>query len=185
MDINYKRYSGILMHITSLPSRYGIGDLGKGSYDFIDIIEKTGSLLWQILPLGPTGYGNSPYSPRSSFACNELLLSPDELLNDGYLSGDDIAKVPPFAPEKVDFNKVINYKTPLLKKAGRNFLKGGMEKTEFESFLEKEKYWIYDYALFMVLYEKYRDARWLLWDKGEKERDEETLERIKREKNYG
>ena len=120
MNIEYKRHNGILMHITSLPSRYGIGDLGKGAYDFIDTIWETGCDLWQILPLGPTGYGNSPYSPRSSFAANELLISPDELLNDGYLSGEDIVNVPSFPEGKVDFNSVINYKIPLLKKAGRN-----------------------------------------------------------------
>lgn len=178
MNIEYKRHNGILMHITSLPSRYGIGDLGKGAYDFIDTIWETGCDLWQILPLGPTGYGNSPYSPRSSFAANELLISPDELLNDGYLSGEDIVNVPSFPEGKVDFNSVINYKIPLLKKAGRNFLKENREETYFNEFLEREKYWIYDYALFMVLYEKHDDARWQLWPDGEKNRKDEAIEKL-------
>ena len=182
MDIGYKRHSGILMHITSLPSRYGIGDLGKGAYDFIDSLSKAGCDLWQILPLGPTGYGNSPYSPRSSFAANELLISPDELLREGYLSGDDIAKTPQFSSTKVDFNKVINYKTPLLKKAGRNFLEMGKEESEFQEFLKREEYWIQDYALFMVLYEKYNDARWMQWRDGERKREDGALEKVRKEK---
>ena len=182
MDIGYKRHSGILMHITSLPSRYGIGDLGKGAYDFIDSLSKAGCDLWQILPLGPTGYGNSPYSPRSSFAANELLISPDELLREGYLNGEDIAKTPQFSSTKVDFNKVINYKTPLLKKAGRNFLEMGKEESEFQEFLKREEYWIQDYALFMVLYEKYNDARWMQWRDGERKREDGTLEKVRKEK---
>lgn len=182
MNIGYKRHSGILLHITSLPSRYGIGDIGKGAYDFIGNLNATGSDLWQILPLGPTGYGNSPYSPRSSFASNELLISPDELLEDGYLEGEDLARLPSFNSGKVDFDKVINIKTPLLKKAARVFLEKNKEEEEFRAFLEREKYWIEDYALFMVLYEKYRDARWELWSRDERNRNQETLEKIRKEK---
>ena len=181
MNIDYKRHCGILMHVTSLPSRYGIGDLGDGAYDFIDAIHASGADLWQILPLGPTGYGNSPYSPRSSFAFNELLISPDELIRDGYLTKDDVKDVPSFREDKTEFDKVRAYKMPLLRKAAINFLKEGKEEEDFKSFLDAERYWIYDYAIFMILYEKYQDARWMLWEKGERNRETAVMERIREE----
>lgn len=181
MNIDYKRHCGILMHVTSLPSRYGIGDLGDGAYDFIDAIHASGVDLWQILPLGPTGYGNSPYSPRSSFASNELLISPDELIKDGYLTKDDVKDTPPFREDRTEFDKVRAYKMPLLRKAAINFLREGKEEDDFKSFLDAERYWIYDYAIFMILYEKYQDARWMLWEKGERNRETAVMERIKEE----
>ncbi len=182
MDIKYRRHSGILMHITSLPSPYGIGDLGRGAYSFAEKVKKAGFDLWQILPLGPTGYGNSPYSPRSSFASNELLLSPEKLFEKGYLKKADIERIPSFRSDKVEFDKVINYKLPLLKKAASEFLKRDGNNERYKDFLEKEKYWLEDYALFMVLYEKYADARWDLWQEEESTREAEAINHIREEK---
>ena len=116
MNIDGVRSSGILMHITSLDSEFGIGDLGPAAYRFADKLKETGANLWQLLPLGPTGYGNSPYSARSTFAGNELLISPELLYEDGYLDEGDLIH-PDFPSNKVNFNLVIAYKLPLLKKA--------------------------------------------------------------------
>lgn len=171
------------MHITSLPGEFGIGDLGWEAYQFADKLKEAGAVYWQILPLGPTGYGNSPYAARSSFAGNELLLSPVALLEKGYLDAKDLVH-PDFDDEKVEFNKVIAWKMPLLKKAAKAFLEEKKDSKEFKAFVKKEGYWLEDYALFMVLYEKYNDARWYsIWDKNEGFRDSKTIKRIKKEKS--
>ncbi len=182
MNITGKRSNGILMHITSLPSPYGIGDFGKGAFDFLDSLKKAGVNYWQLLPLGPTGYGNSPYSARSTFAGNELLISPEKLYQNGLLQKEDLEH-PYFRDDKVEFDKVIPWKTNILKKAANAFLKTKAKKSSYLLFKEEEKYWLEDYAIFMVLYEKYNDARWhTVWDRKEGFRDKETLERIKAEK---
>ena len=181
MNISGKRSSGILLHITSLPSEYGIGDLGPDAYAMADKIARTGATLWQVLPLGPTGYGNSPYAQRSAFAGNELLLSPELLYRDGYLKKEDLLH-PDFSHSRVDFRTVSEWKLPRMKRAGWNAYQG-KEREAIEDFRKKESYWIEDYALFMVLYEKYQDARWhTIWDRKEGWRDKETLERIRKEK---
>lgn len=182
MNIDGSRSSGILMHITSLDSEYGIGDLGPAAYRFADKVKESGANLWQLLPLGPTGYGNSPYSARSTFAGNELLISPELLYKDGYLEQEDLFH-PDFPSNKVDFNSVIEYKLPLLKKAAKAFLKKNSRRKAYLDFLARESFWLEDYALFMVLYEKYNDARWYsIWDEKEGFRDPKTIERIKKEK---
>ena len=181
MNISGKRSNGILMHITSLPSEFGIGDLGWGAYRFADSLKECGANYWQLLPLGPTGYGNSPYAARSAFAGNELLLSPVLLAEKGYLKASDL-KHPEFPESKVDFEKVLQWKLPLLKKAAKAFLEKNRESKEYKAFLKKESYWLEDYSLFMVLYEKYNDARWhTIWDRKEGFRDSSTLKRIKKE----
>lgn len=182
MNIEGFRANGILMHITSLPGEFGIGDLGWEAYRFADQLKEAGACYWQMLPLGPTGYGNSPYSARSSFAGNELMISPVLLLEDGYLDATDLLH-PGFNDEKVEFDKVINWKIPLLKKAAKNFLAKDGSCKDFKSFIDKESYWLEDYALFMVLYEKYNDARWYsIWDKNEGFRDPGTIKNIQKEK---
>ena len=115
-----KRKCGILLHPTSMPSPYGIGDLGQGAYEFIDFLEKSGQKLWQALPIGPTGYGNSPYQSFSAFAGNFLLISPDMLFEEGLLCEHDFKDKPQFDDSKVDFGSVIGYKTILFKKAFQN-----------------------------------------------------------------
>ena len=111
------RKTGVLLHPTSLPSRYGIGSLGKEALQCIDLLDKTGIRLWQILPLGPTGYGDSPYAARSSFAGNELLIDLEELMVDGYLEYEDIYTVPVFDKDRIDYQAVRAYKEPLLAQA--------------------------------------------------------------------
>ena len=124
-----QRYAGVLLHITSLPGPYGIGDLGNDARAFADFLADAGVSLWQILPLGPTGYGNSPYAARSSFACNELLISPDILVTEGFLKEEETAQLREtmaqaknekgnsFGANRVDYGFVESNKLPLLKKA--------------------------------------------------------------------
>ncbi|MCR4717756.1 MAG: 4-alpha-glucanotransferase [Lachnospiraceae bacterium] len=135
------RLSGILVHPTSFPSPYGIGDLGQGAYDFIDFLKKAGQHLWQVLPLGPTGYGNSPYQSYSSFAGQPLMISPDELIKVGLLDKEDVSDIPNFEnPLRVDFDKVSEYKEKLLKKAYENFkAKTYLKVDEEEAKKEAEK----------------------------------------------
>lgn len=173
---NNKRSSGILFHITSLPGKYGIGDFGNEAYSFVDQLEKTGIKLWQTLPLGPTGYGNSPYSSRSTFAGNELLISIDKLLKDNYLSPDDINNIPKFSARKVDYSKVEKWKKPLLFKAAKNFIKENKEEVEYKKFVENNK-WLDDYCLFISIYDEYNDSRWdSVWDEKLKNRDRKALD---------
>jgi 4-alpha-glucanotransferase len=178
------RYAGILFHITSLPGPYGIGDLGSVASSFADFLASAGVSHWQILPLGPTGYGNSPYSARSCFAGNELLISPDRLAETGLVTRAELAKLAGTTngANKVDFNLVEAQKLPLLKKAARRFT--GMEnKKGFDDFCRKESYWLEDYALFRVLYEIFSDARWhTVWDKAIANREEAALDKIRLEK---
>lgn len=148
-----KRKSGILLHPTSLPSPYGIGDLGENAYLFMDKLKEGGQSLWQILPLCPIGYGNSPYQSFSAFAGNVLLISPDELVKTGLLAQEDLEPVPYFGGSGTDYDTVKAYKLPLLRKAYQNFQNAPDESilADFEAFCEKNQYWLSDYALFLSL----------------------------------
>ena len=128
------RKSGILAHPTSFPSKYGIGDLGKGAYEFVDFLEKSGQKLWQILPLGQTSFGDSPYQSFSAFAGNIYIISPDIFVKKGYLSKKDIEVVPEFDEKNVEYGKVINYKMSLFRKAFKNF----KEDKKYLGFCEKK-----------------------------------------------
>jgi 4-alpha-glucanotransferase len=108
--MNFERSAGILLHPTSLPGKYGIGDLGNDAYRFVDFLAEAGQTLWQVFPLGPTGYGDSPYQCFSAFAGNPLLVSPDKLIEDGFLSEDEINNPSTSNPAKIDYGKVIEYK---------------------------------------------------------------------------
>lgn len=160
MNSTYIRTAGILLHITSLPSDYGIGDLGKEAYHMADWIASTGVGLWQVLPLGPTGFGNSPYAPRSTFAGNELLISLEQLVHEGLLANKDLEQHPRFTLDHVDFEAVQNWKLPLLKKAANAFLQSKHQRKAYEAFCDKQAFWLEEYAAFMVLYETYNDGRW-------------------------
>lgn len=165
MEITGARYSGILFHPTSIWTRYGIGDLGKNAYRFADKLAECGATLWQILPLGPTGFGNSPYAARSTFAGNELLIDLEELVEEGYLNRNDIAFPPEFDKDHVQFDLVRSYKLPLLKQAAQAFLLSRKKRSEYADFKKKNEFWLDDYSVFMTLYdEKYQDARWMLWE---------------------
>lgn len=183
MNIDFPRYSGVLMHITSLPSKYGIGDFGKEALEFIDNLKETGATLWQLLPFGPTGYGNSPYAARSTFAGNELFISIDKLLENEYITKEDIKNAPQSIESHVSFDSVISFKYPLLKKAASAFLSVNKNSKGFKDFIKREQYWLEDYAMFMVLYNKYNDARWFShWDEKYSKRDQKALNTLKKEK---
>ncbi|MFR8316673.1 MAG: 4-alpha-glucanotransferase [Catenibacillus sp.] len=173
-----KRFSGILVHPTSFPSPYGIGDLGSGAYEFIDFLKAAGQSIWQCLPLGPTGYGDSPYQSFSSFAGQPLLISPDKLMDMGLLSCEDLGEIPQWDEHKVDYGSAIIYKTGLLKKAYTNFLnqktaweihhtetKTDIETivSEFSAFCRKQRAWLDDYALFMTLKDLNNGNAWIQW----------------------
>lgn len=162
------RLSGILVHPTSFPSPYGIGDLGRGAYDFIDFLAASGQRLWQVLPLGPTGFGDSPYQGFSAFAGQPLIISPDELIKLKLLTKEDIAseEMPQWNPRKVDYGPAIQFKTKLLKKAWHAF-SHTPDKTlleEYELFCKEEAYWLDDYALFMACKDHHEGRRWLEWE---------------------
>lgn len=179
MNTDQRRYCGVLLHPTSLGGKNGIGDLGPKAYAFVDSLQRANVRLWQILPLGPTGYGNSPYASRSTFAGNEILLSLSILTKEGYLSQEEIASPPPFPTEIVDYSMVDAWKMPLLKKAAANFLDHEEDTREFKEFCDKNKFWLDDYALFMILYEHYDDARWFsVWKKEDGTYSKENVARL-------
>jgi len=151
--MEFHRASGILLHPTSFPGPYGIGDLGQNAYQFIDFLVKAKQSLWQVLPLGPTGYGDSPYASFSTFAGNPLLISLDKLVEDGDLRSSDLADAPSFPVDNVDYGWVIDWKMPILEKAAKNFLRTADEerKKAFNKFCKANAHWLDDYTLFMTV----------------------------------
>lgn len=157
-----KRASGILLHPTSFPGPYGIGELGEAAYEFIDFLAAAKQSLWQVLPLGPTGYGDSPYASFSSFAGNPLLISLDKLVELGDLDRAELANVPGFPIDHIDYGWVIDWKFPLLARAACNFLSRASadRKADFEAFCAEHASWLDDYALFMSVKDHFdRKAR--------------------------
>lgn len=168
--MKFERSAGVLLHPTSLPSKYGIGDLGDEAYRFLDFLVAGKQTLWQILPLGPTGYGDSPYQCFSAFAGNPLLISPDELVKLGFLSVDQLKNIPEYNPHSIDFGNVINYKTDLLKTAFQKYIdlgeKGSSDFTKaFSDFKHHNQFWLDDYALFMACKEQHNGQMWIHWEK--------------------
>jgi 4-alpha-glucanotransferase len=157
------RASGLLLHVTSLPSPSGIGDLGSSAFSWVDRLHDSGQGWWQALPLGPTGYGNSPYQSLSSFAGNALLISPGELISDGLLQAGDCDSH--FASDAVDYDSVIPFKQRLLEKAWSNFKAGERKnlRSPYDEFCAQQANWLEDYALFRALKAKYRGAYYLEW----------------------
>ena len=163
-----QRTSGILLHPTSLASPFGIGDFGDAAFRFADDLNAAGQGLWQILPLGPAGSGNSPYQAFSAFAGNPLLISPELLVRERYLSEDDLSDAPSFPGKRIDYELVRQWKIPLLTKAYRNFRhKASVEqKRSYKKFCSEHKAWLEDYALFMALHQHFGpDQSWTGWDK--------------------
>ena len=155
-----KRLSGVLAHPTSFPGRYGMGDLGVEARKFVDFLNLAKQALWQVLPLGPTSYGDSPYQSFSAFAGNHYLISPELLLQEGYLTKDDLTP-PEFPEEKIDYGPVIKYKTKLLRKAYEGFSKKAKaaQKKAFLNFCVQNEEWLSDYSLFMAIKTKYIEER--------------------------
>jgi 4-alpha-glucanotransferase len=161
----FPRSSGILLHPTSFPSRFGIGDLGSEAYQFIDFLQASYQQYWQVLPLGPTGYGNSPYMSYSAMAGNHLLISPEKLVKEGLLVEEDFANLPVFPTDQVAFEEVIPIKVNLLKKACENFKIQGTanQKKAFHHFCNTRGYWLDNYALFMALKDAHNGDSWYTW----------------------
>ena len=158
------RASGVLLHVTSLPSPYGIGDVGPAALRWIDLLHEAGQSWWQSLPLGPTGYGNSPYQSLSSFAGNGILISPDWLIEDGLLRSSDC--VAPASPENaVDYRSVNPFKHRILTTAWNNFSAAPRPelKTAFEQFCHEQAHWLDDYAMFRALKASHNGACYLDW----------------------
>ncbi|TRZ75897.1 MAG: 4-alpha-glucanotransferase [Bacteroidetes bacterium] len=175
--MNTERSSGILLHPTSLPGKYGIGTLGKESFHFIDFLAKSKQKLWQILPLGPTGFADSPYQCFSSAAGNPLLIDLDILVKEGLLDKKDLAGLDTFDDGPVDYGRVIQTKYPLLRKAMQAFREhaGKEHKKDFYEFTVNNKKWLEDYTLFMSLKEHFNQKPWYQWAKPLKMRKKTAL----------
>lgn len=185
--LSEKRGAGILLHITSLPSRFGVGDLGKEAYKFADFLERSGQTYWQLLPLNPTeaGSGHSPYSSHSSMAGNTLLISPEMLVQENLLEEKDINKFPVASTQQVDFEKAEKEKKKLLKKAYLNFLSkpDAQLQHEFSKFCKNEAFWLDDYALYVMLKEEHAGKAWFEWPDEFKRRDKEALQKLSEDKS--
>lgn len=168
METSTQRLSGVLVHPTSFPSPYGIGELGSSAYDFIDFLEASGQHLWQVLPLGPTGFGDSPYQGFSAFAGQPLIISIEDLLKLKLLTEEDIASVPmpEWDPRKVDYGEVLNYKTKLFHLAYEAFPTSPdiTLLDEYEAFCTENASWLNDYALFMAGKDAHGGKCWLDWE---------------------
>ena len=177
------RASGLLLHVTSLPSPYGVGDLGSSAFSWIDRLHDAGQRWWQALPLGPTGYGNSPYQPMSSFAGNPLLISPGSLISDGLIQASDAQ--PQLSPDAVDYDSVIPFKGKLLETAWANFKAGQRRSGDlapaYDEFCARQAHWLDDYALFRALKAKYRGAYYLDWPEELVRRSASALAEARRE----
>ena len=174
----FPRSSGILLHPTSLPSQLGIGDLGIAAYEFVDFLADTRQQLWQVLPLGPTGHGNSPYMCYSSMAGNPLLISLEKLCEDSLLYPDELCDLEHLAADWVDFDAVIPVKMRLLERAASRFRDVATEEdlADFEVFCTDFHFWIDEFAFFMALKNAFGGASWTEWDEAIARREPEALE---------
>src|SRR5437870_10988173 len=179
--MSFPRASGILLHPTSLPGRFGIGDLGEEAYAFADFLIASGQTLWRVLPLGPTGPGDSPYACYSAFAGNTLLTSPEHLFEGGLLEQDDLSEIHSLPPDRVDFERVHQSKDILLRKAYKHYR--GTTDTElrsaFETFAEQNASWLDDYALFRALKSAHGGLKWNQWERSLVQREPAALARAR------
>jgi 4-alpha-glucanotransferase len=175
--MEFTRASGILLHPTSLPGRFGVGDLGTEAYRFVDFLVEAGQSWWEILPLGPPGYGNSPYMCLSAFAGNPYLISLENLANEGLLEAADIKSPPCFPTHRVDYGWVMRYKMPLLVKSFKRFgeISSKQGTDAFENFCQRNAFWLDDYALFMALKQAHGGRKWTDWDEGAARREPQSL----------
>ncbi len=173
----FERASGILLHPTSLPGPYGIGEIGPQAYAWVDWLAEAGCGLWQILPLGPTSYGDSPYQCFSAFAGNPYLVSCAALLDQGLLSETDLEDMPVFSPDRVDFGAIYHWKLKVLDRAYRNFvgIAGEIEIRAFREFREQQGAWLDEFALFMVLKDLHAGRPWWEWSAEYRMRERDAL----------
>jgi 4-alpha-glucanotransferase len=175
--MKFKRSSGILLHPTSLPGPYGIGEIGPAAKRWIDFLDQTGCSLWQVLPLGPTGYGDSPYQCFSAFAGNPYLISLESLLTEGLLSSPDLTGMPAFPDDRVDFGPLITWKLEVLDRVYERFSQGAPKalQQEYQAFMHQQASWLEDFALFMAIKEAYGGGSWVNWSKALRHRDPQAL----------
>jgi 4-alpha-glucanotransferase len=176
--MKFPRASGVLLHPTSLPGRYGIGDLGRHAYEFVDFLKMTGQTLWQVLPLGPTSYGDSPYQATSTFAGNPLLISLDTLKEAGWLTDEDLPPSGDFDDYMVNYGPVIEYHFDALNQAFTRFSETASPEArdQFANFCDTNTDWLTEYALFAALKDSHDGAPWWDWPLGQALRDPEELE---------
>ena len=179
----FVRSSGVLLHITSLPSRFGIGDLGPAAYGFIDRAAETGLSYWQVLPLNPTvlQLGSSPYHSPSGFAGNVQFISPELLMEAGWVSEIDLENAPDFPVDRTDYSAVYSWKQRLFDIAFRHFRNTAPLSPEFEEFLEIHSSWLEDYALFRALKDKYPQTSWQNWPEPLRDRNPSACEKMRKE----
>ena len=170
------RKSGVLLPLTSLPSKYGIGDLGPEAARFADFLKKAGQKIWQVLPLTAIdgGSGNSPYSPPSAFAGNVLLISPESMMASGLLDKDDLEDMPVFAHGRIDYDLVRTSKENLLRRAWLNFKNSGQQ-AEYDEFFALNRYWLESYSFFVALKDAQKGKSWYDWPEDLKYRRHEAL----------
>jgi 4-alpha-glucanotransferase len=177
--MTFPRASGILLHPTSLPGRFGIGDLGAGAHAFADFLVESGQSIWQVLPLGPTGYGDSPYACYSAFAGNTLLISPDRLFEEGLLTQSDLDQIPSLPADRVDFERAHQSKDALLHKAYESYQRTTDTefRSAFETFAEQNASWLEDYSLFRALKTAHNGVAWHEWESALVQREPAALTR--------
>jgi len=177
------RGSGILLHVSSLPSIYGIGDLGPSAFAFVDFLHASGQRYWQVLPLNPTEtiYGNSPYSSYSAFAANPFFISPELLLKEGWLEPGDLEEMPALPADKVDYHKVGVLKSRLMACACRRFPGKTSGQPAYEKFCRQHAFWLDDFALFFVLKEHFEGKTWNQWPENVRRRDPAALKEYRNE----
>lgn len=177
-----RRGSGILLHITSLPSPHGIGDLGPEAYAFADFLAETRQSYWQILPLHPTDtiHGNSPYSSISAFAGNPLMISPAFLVREGFLKEGEAASSPRFSKERVDYPAVISHKQKLFHPVLNRFKKR-KDKSEYERFCSENSGWLDDFSLFVAIREQFKGQSWDRWPRELRDRQPEAMEKARKQ----
>ncbi|MGH8173049.1 MAG: 4-alpha-glucanotransferase, partial [Rhodanobacteraceae bacterium] len=167
---------GVLLHPTSLPAPFGIGDLGPSAHEWIDLLADHGIGWWQFLPLGPPGIGDAPYQPISAFAGNPLLISPQQLIEDGLIDRREL-RFTDELPDAVDYSAVTSFKRNLLERAWRIFATGAAPRlrAEYDQFLNTSAAWLDDFALFIAIKESQGQRSWLDWSCGLRMRDASAL----------
>ena len=183
-----KRESGILYPISSLPSKFGIGSFSREAYEFVDFLKEAGQTYWQVLPLCQTGFGDSPYQSVSSFAGNPYFIDLEKLIEEGLLTWDEVNRFDFGSdPEKVDYGAMYNNRYTVLRIAFDRFrtLENSPHHSqyhaEYKEYLEREHYWLFDYALYMGLKKKYEGKSWTDWADGERLRDPKALDAAAKE----
>ncbi|MGH2582118.1 MAG: 4-alpha-glucanotransferase, partial [Anaerolineales bacterium] len=177
----FNHSSGILMHVTSLPSPYGIGDFGPQAYEWLDFLKQCRVRWWQVLPLGPTGYGDSPYQSFSSFAGNPILVSPEFMERDGLIDSEDLLPGLSFSHQRAEFDKVIQWKRSLFQIAFSRVDEIPDLKREFDQFRDEQRQWLDDFTLYMTIKSQEKLRPWKDWPTALRDREPKALAAIRKQ----